>query len=188
MAHVTVGGDVGQKRDPTAIAVAEPEKREGGYHFVVRYLERLLLGTPYPAVAARVEEIVAGVRSRSDRTPTVYVDATGVGQPVVDLLDTATTGRVVPVYFTYGDRRVLHAGDKIVFTGEEPAFDRQDLAREAEALGLRVTGPVSGRTRLLVAADPDCTSGKARKARDLQVPIVDYATYFRLLDALRSPT
>jgi hypothetical protein len=35
--------------------------------------------------------------------PTVYLDATGVGQPLVDLL-TAAGVDVTPVYFTHGDR------------------------------------------------------------------------------------
>lgn len=82
----------------------------------------------------------------------------------------------------------LHAGDRIVFTGDEPGLDRNTLAQEAKALGLRVTNAVSGRTDLLVAADPDSLSGKARKARELGVPIVDYRTYLRFLEALRLQT
>lgn len=101
-----IGIDIGQKRDPTAIAVVETEKREDGYHFLVRHLERLPLGTPYPAVAERVAEIAASVRRRSRRTPHVFVDATGVGQPVVDLMRKAGTSEVIPTYFTHGDRRI----------------------------------------------------------------------------------
>ena len=52
---VVIGVDIGQKRDPTAICVAEVERREMAdrteTHFNVRHLERLLLGTPYPRVA-----------------------------------------------------------------------------------------------------------------------------------------
>ncbi len=76
----------------------------------------------------------------------------------------------------------LVPGDAVVFTGEAPGIDRLDLEFQAKALGLRVTSGVSGKTRLLVAADPDSLSGKARKARDLGVPIVDYDTYLGMLD------
>jgi len=42
--------DIGQKRDPTAVAVVEHEwrKRDGREedHWLVRHLERLPLGTP----------------------------------------------------------------------------------------------------------------------------------------------
>jgi DNA polymerase-3 subunit epsilon len=76
----------------------------------------------------------------------------------------------------------LSKGDAVVFTGEAPGIDRADLQYQASALGLRVTGGVSGKTRLLVASDPDSLSGKARKARDLGVPIVDYSTYMEMLD------
>jgi len=78
----------------------------------------------------------------------------------------------------------LKADDAVVFTGEAPGIERADLEIQAQTLALRVTGSVSRKTQLLVAADPDSLSGKARKARDLGVPIVDYATYFEMLDSL----
>jgi DNA polymerase III subunit epsilon len=76
----------------------------------------------------------------------------------------------------------LSPGDAVVFTGEAPGVDRAELEYQARALGLRVTGAVSGKTSLVVAADPDSISGKARKARDIGVPIVDYPTYMGMLD------
>ena len=72
MPQVAVGVDVGQKRDPTAITVVAPEFREADgrcedYH-LVRFLERLPLGTPYPQVASRVQTVIANIR-RQARTP-----------------------------------------------------------------------------------------------------------------------
>jgi len=78
----------------------------------------------------------------------------------------------------------LKAGDAVVFTGEAPGIERADLEIQAHTLGLRVTGSVSRKTQLLVAADPDSLSGKARKARDLSVPIVGYRTYSEMLESL----
>ena len=51
------------------------------------------------------------VREERDVAPTVtlYVDATGVGQPVVDLLS-AATARPIACYFTHGDRRTQERG------------------------------------------------------------------------------
>jgi DNA polymerase-3 subunit epsilon len=43
---------------------------------------------------------------------------------------------------------------------------------------------VTKRTRLLVAADPDTLSGKARKARDYGIPIASEHALPRLLDEL----
>ncbi len=77
----------------------------------------------------------------------------------------------------------LKPGDAVVFTGEAPGIDRIDLEYQARSLGLRPTRTVSGKTTIVVAADPDSMSGKARKARDLGVPIVDYRTYLGLLDS-----
>lgn len=47
-----------------------------------------------------------------------------------------------------------------------------------------MTGVVSRKTTIVVAADPDSISGKARKARDLGIPIVDYATYLGMLGSI----
>jgi len=112
---VVIGVDVGQKRDPTAICVAESEERPGSHrsevHFPVRFLERLPLGTPYPDVARRLAEVVRRAWAKTHDTPAVFVDATGVGQPVVDLLRAeALEAYVTAVYFTHGDRRSVEKG------------------------------------------------------------------------------
>lgn len=78
----------------------------------------------------------------------------------------------------------LRPGDRIVFTGEAPGLDREDLKYQAQVLGLHVTGSVSGKTDLVVAADPDSLSGKARRARELGVPIVGYQSYFTMLESI----
>lgn len=78
----------------------------------------------------------------------------------------------------------LQKGHKIVFTGDAPGMERAELKEEAKARGLRVTSAVSGKTNLLVTADPDSLSGKARRARELGIPIVDYPTYRKMLATL----
>src|ERR671933_380052 len=118
MVAVAVGVDLGQKRDPTAIAVVEAQRRDcdgrGSVsvedYYITRFLERLPLGTPYPAIAQRVQTVIANIRRqvaaseppRFEMPPasasiTLYVDGTGVGQPVVDLLKCAGV-HVRPVY------------------------------------------------------------------------------------------
>lgn len=110
---LVIGVDIGQKRDPTAIAVVEIDSRpdERGQtetHFVGRYLARLPLGTPYPVVARRIAEIAAraGDQAGAQLAVYVYLDATGVGQPIVDLVaEQGIKAWILPVYFTHGDRR-----------------------------------------------------------------------------------
>lgn len=110
---ITVGLDVGQRFDPTAICVAEAARRprdNGGsdVHYLIRHLERLPLGTRYPDVAARVAEVVNGIVTRTRRYPRLFVDATGVGTPLVDILKAARVGAAMSaVYFTHGDRRTV---------------------------------------------------------------------------------
>lgn len=131
MGPVAIGIDIGQKIDPTAVAVLEIEERtiaEEGTDgapktaqaptrtedfYIARHLERLALGTPYPAVAARLAELGANLDRRATQDagqparvrPAIYLDATGVGQPVVDLLK-ANGVRVTPIFFNHGDRLV----------------------------------------------------------------------------------
>ncbi|SDM21071.1 exonuclease domain-containing protein [Allokutzneria albata] len=75
----------------------------------------------------------------------------------------------------------LRPGDRITFTGEtvKPRELWQDEARSA---GLVVSPPnICKWTRVLVAADPDSLSAKARKARDYRVPVVVEDGFARLL-------
>jgi hypothetical protein len=108
--ELLMGVDIGQKRDPTAICLAEACYRRVEesceYHFLIRHLERLPLGTLYPEVASRIGRIATKTRNLAGHWPRLLVDATGVGQPVVDLLQSHVPySAVVAVYFTHGDRR-----------------------------------------------------------------------------------
>jgi DNA polymerase III subunit epsilon len=76
---------------------------------------------------------------------------------------------------------VLRPGDKVVLTGEMER-DREEITEQAERAGIRVTTGVSRQTRFLVAADPDSLSGKAKKARELGVPVIAERVFLRALD------
>ena len=77
--------------------------------------------------------------------------------------------------------RELRSGDAVCITGSTQTPREKLEARAAEA-GLRVTSAVSGKTRLVVAADPDSESGKARRARELDIPIVAEQVFIAMLD------
>ena len=121
MREYFVGLDLGQKQDYTAIAVMEraeemtgkidavtyERKRETRYG--LRYLERVKLGTTYPAIVERVRQVVEA-RDVAGQC-TLVVDATGVGGPVMDLLRGARLGcRMAPVVITGGER-ATQSGD-----------------------------------------------------------------------------
>jgi DNA polymerase-3 subunit epsilon len=74
----------------------------------------------------------------------------------------------------------LSAGDKIVFTGEM-SRPRSDFEAAALAAGLQPVNSVSGKTNVLVCADPDSQSGKARKARALGVRVIGEAVFWESL-------
>ncbi len=74
----------------------------------------------------------------------------------------------------------LSPGDLIVLTGEMSRA-REQWEGELIARGFTPWAAVTKKVSLLVAADPDSLSGKARKARDYGIPIVDEAGLVRLL-------
>lgn len=99
MIEYLVGLDLGQANDYTALCVIERAPTRPAT-YALRHLERPVLGTPYPAIAARVKTLTeaAPLVGRC----VVVVDATGVGAPVVDLLRAARLP-LVPVSITGGD-------------------------------------------------------------------------------------
>ena len=113
-----LGVRLGQRRETSALCLVETELREGKRreedHFFVRHLERLPIGTAFPDVAERTSTVVEKVSEHSTQTPRVYVDATGFGQPVIDLFDSwIRRSTIVAVFFTHGDRRVKEAHNSI---------------------------------------------------------------------------
>lgn len=100
---------------------------------------------------------------------------------VDDALKTATNSGI-PRQRSFDQWR-LQPGDLVVFTGTmQPP--REVWEKETTKAGLRVGGSVTKKTRLLVAADPDTMSGKAKKARQCGIPIVHPTAYKQMLASL----
>jgi hypothetical protein len=82
-----VGCDLGQSRDPTAIAVVrrfdDDVGNPGRPIFQVGHLERLPLGTPYPGVVRHVLRMLGAAPLRGKAE--LVIDFTGVGRPVFDM-------------------------------------------------------------------------------------------------------
>ncbi|MEO1083680.1 MAG: hypothetical protein AAFY88_05510 [Acidobacteriota bacterium] len=125
-----IGVDIGQKHDPTAVCVSETQSRNHQPHLVVRHLERLPLGTPYPRVADRIADIAQRVLARTGKAPTVCVDATGVGQPVIDLLRERNPRQpIVAVTFTHGRGCRWKSVDRVSLGKERLVCQLQALLR-----------------------------------------------------------
>ncbi len=132
-----VGVDLGQKQDHTAIAVVE--RRE---FLLVRHVERVALGTPYPLVVAHLREMVGRqeVRGRC----AMVVDGTGLGGPVVDMLRGAGLGcEITAVTITGGDREHRGGGMSVsvpkrdLIAGVQVSLDTGDMriARRMKEVG-----------------------------------------------------
>jgi len=110
-----IGVDLGQKHDYTAIAVLEKENARRindprlymalapvAPQLLLRRLERIPLGTPYPRIVDRI-------RSLTHEPPlagrcALALDGTGVGAPIVDmLLDSRLACDLTAVTITGGD-------------------------------------------------------------------------------------
>jgi hypothetical protein len=163
-----VGLDLGQKRDFSAVAVVEREERmAAGWSprpsgvLTVRHLERMPLGTSYMRVMERVKAIMQNPQMAGQSR--LVVDATGLGAPVVDMLQGAGLGsRMTAVTITAGEeargsderwsvpKRDLLSGVEVLLERGELVISRQ--LRDAETLvreleGMRLAG--TGRGKLL---------------------------------------
>ncbi len=146
-----VGVDLGQAQDPTAIAILERRTEAPLSEFHCRHLERLRLGTSYPAIADHVRELLEAPALKGQTE--LVVDATGVGRPVVDMLrqreldPTAITitggdavtydaGWRVPKRDLVGSVQVLLQTDRLKIAAELP--DQPMLIRELLAFRVKI--------------------------------------------------
>ena len=153
MINFYLGLDLGQVSDYTALALVEKVKEPTGEkrvwysgngasrryaerarlhreeditedRFLLRYLERLKLGTPYPDVARHVTELLA-TPELAKKTQCI-VDATGVGRPVVDMLREAKVKPLVAVTIT--------GGDTVTRDGKDYRVPKRDLVSTLQVL------------------------------------------------------
>jgi hypothetical protein len=102
------GLDLGQAQDYTALAVAEVHARAHEYLYHVRHLQRFALRTSYPAIVRRAAKLLQRPPVRGQTT--LVVDATGVGQPVIDMLKEAAL-KPISITITSGNVVAEHAWD-----------------------------------------------------------------------------
>ena len=86
-------------------------------------------------------EICRRVTRRRHHRPQVFVDATGVGQPIVDLLRDSTrdAAHIWAVTFTHGDRRTLHRKARKITLGKAHLVCRLQSLLEGQRLHLAAT-------------------------------------------------
>ena len=109
-----IGLDLGQRRDFSVFTVLERYSKNLGYdpvyrcnrvepRLALRMIDRLPLGTPYPQVVRRARELTHRAHAGGG-SPSLIVDATNLGVPVVDALrEAGLKGDLVPVTFTSGE-------------------------------------------------------------------------------------
>lgn len=149
MAFVSIGVHFGQRKDPTAIAVAEIQERKTDRwfenHFLIRHLERLPPGTSYPAITERLTELIQNLRRQHKAAILLYLNATGIGTPVMDMIRRQPiSARVWDVYFNHGDRRVV-VDDREIKLGKMLVVARLQTLLQANRLHL----PQSEEARIL---------------------------------------
>lgn len=107
----TIGLDLGQSKDYTALCILEQHGRYDEAIFHARHLQRYQLGTSYPAIVADVATICRREPLASNK-PMLAIDGTGVGAAVVDLFrkERNLNARIVPVMITGGDKVNCEAG------------------------------------------------------------------------------
>lgn len=119
------------------------------------------------------------VLTTEERADIVIVAALLQVEPaVIEQAMVAPPVRAVPV--VVNAFRTLEPGDLVVLTGDMRR-PREEWEQELRVRGFQPWSGVTKKVRLVVAADPDSISGKARKARDYGIPIIDETTLERFL-------
>lgn len=122
-----IGLDLGQAADWTALSVLERTELEvptprARWRYSIRHIDRVRR-VAYDKIVERARMLC----ERLDEQPVLVVDATGVGRPVVDLLERfRIRAEVVPVTITGGTAAVRH--------GREWAVPKRDLASTTAVL------------------------------------------------------
>lgn len=119
-----VGLSIGTSQTTTALCVLEQTKRDPGYEYAVRHLERLPVGTPYPEQVDKTKELVTRLE-QSKAQVSLIVDQTGVGRPVTDLF---TAAKLKP------KRATVTGGDTPSREGNEYRVPKRDLVSSAQVL------------------------------------------------------
>jgi hypothetical protein len=146
-----LGVDLAQSSDYTALCVLELEERDTGKrvpdavaqinagapgsdayvkpvyenYYLAGHLERLPIGTPYPAQVARIKALSDRLRTDTGRIPALVADATGVGAPVIDMLRAAGLS---PAAVT------ITGGDTVSRDGQNFRVPKRDLVSTVSVL------------------------------------------------------
>ena len=182
MISMNIGIDIGKRHDPSAIvvAVAEERRNQGRWetHYSIPFLKRLDLETPYPDQARQLLEISKSAtvkfwKDQQQKNQTgmirgqnhIYVDVTGVGDAVVDMLKPSakSIGPLHPCRFVAGDR-INKINFKEYQIGKAHFVSRLQVLAESKLIHLPPNHPEAGQLAqemLDFDIDVDETSGKA---------------------------
>jgi len=158
---LVAGCDIGQRVDPSAVALAEQEGDPTA--FAVRYCGRMALGSPYQEVATRVVEVIRNavrhLRQPRYATPerhpdlpagwlmstgwdfgidvTLRVDVTGLGRPVFELIEREAADHGEQDLFRYGLTLVACTfthGDRLTWSGGGQSVGKAYLCSRLQSL------------------------------------------------------
>lgn len=135
------------------------------------------------ARAAWSDGVVTGVE-RADLAKVAKLlglDERAVGQ-MVDEEPLTAGSKARPPGLQVGEF-AMQPGDIVVLTGEM-SVSRAVWEERAAQAGLSVGKSVTKKTKLLIAADPDSLSGKAKKARQYGIPVVTEAAFGRFVECM----
>ncbi|MBV8841519.1 MAG: hypothetical protein JO307_01800 [Bryobacterales bacterium] len=154
------GLDLGQREDFSAIAVVEREEKAWGARggLLVRYLERMPLGTPYTKVVERVCGLMRH-RELAGRSRLV-VDATGVGAPVVEMLGSAGLAGIMTAVTITGGAQAHGRGEKWHVPRRDLLMNLEVLMERGELTICRRLGEAERLTRELTSVGARGESGE----------------------------
>lgn len=177
----SIVGNLGQKRIDKLLSSIEGSKNLGMRRAIIGLaIPSVNLGTAkrltqkYPDVWAALDawdrQSIPDIGTHVDASIDIWWNAGGEGIVAALNHHGVNTARLPEDEPKTGG---LFEGRTYVITGSVPGYkSRGDFAKLLESHGAKISGSVSKNTTALITDDPDATSGKAKKARDLGVDII----------------
>lgn len=132
---VTVGTDIGTRADHTAITVTEAQETS----YLIRYIRQIELGLKYREIAQRIARVTRNALTNADGEVRLVLDATGVGAPVVELVEEElqdTDVRIIGATFVNGLKKPDWSQGRDITVGKAYLVRRFQVLLEQHRLKL----------------------------------------------------
>jgi DNA ligase (NAD+) len=146
----------------------------GIHRLGIESARRLLLGTGSldAALQATTKDIEEHLGIRNSELQTEIIQSIGEMREEIHLLRQAGI-KVCDPTNAVSTTSLPEGKTNVVVTGDLKGITRDAFKQMVESVGVKLSGSVTGRTAFLITNNPSTTTSKARRARELNIPVIN---------------